>query len=470
MLFKIAFKEMKEVLREGRFRILSLLCLLLLVVAVFSAKKYYEYVNAQHRSAAEKERMNWLYQDAKNPHSAAHYGTYAFKPKQPLSLLDQGVDKYTGVSIYLEAHARNEAEYMAAQDQTALSRFGDLTADFILLFLIPLLIILTGFNIISREKELGTLRLLQSMGVSPVALAWGKWLGLFIPVAGVVILIFIIAYFLLVNIPDFGQVSFSAVTLLLGVYLIYYGVFANLTLLFSAWAKRSALAFVLLLTTWMVMCLAMPRLTTTLADKLYPYPSQQEFYDAINQDKKKGLSGHEPWSEAAKKLEQQVLAEYGVDSLHKLPFNFDGYLMQKGEEHEAEIYFAHYQKLKETYEKQSRFYRQAALLSPYLPARFLSMALSRTDYYHHWHFCDEAEKYRLYMMNELNMNLAENSKYGDWGYKADPSFWATIKPFEYEAPSYASIISMNTGNFAVLLVWFAASMAVMLVRFKNLKP
>ncbi|MCK6618775.1 MAG: DUF3526 domain-containing protein [Cyclobacteriaceae bacterium] len=469
MVLKIASKEMKEVLRDGRFRVLSALCLVLLLVAVFSGKRYYEHVNAQHRDAAEKERLNWVSQDAKNPHSAAHYGTHAFKPKYPMSLIDQGVDKYTGVSIYLEAHVRNEAQFMAAQDQTALSRFGDLTPDFILLFLLPLLIILVGFNAITREKENGTLRLLQSMGISPLNLALGKWLGIFIPVAALLAFIFLLAAWLLNNLSDFGTFSLSALLILFSVYLLYYAVFSNLVLIVSAWAKKSSIAFVILLSAWIVACLGMPKLTTNLANTLYPYPTQQEFMEAVNEDKKKGLDGHDPWNDAAKKLEQEVLAEHGVDSVHKLPFNFDGYLMQKGEEHEAEIFFKHYEHLKEIYEKQSSLYKNAAILSPFLPARFLSMALCRTDYHSHWHFSDEAEKYRLHMMNALNMDFADNSTYGDWSYKSNPELWAKIEPFDYNPPTYASVLAFNAGNFTVLIFWFLISGVVLVYRCKKLK-
>jgi len=469
MLLKIASKEIKEVFRDGRFKLLSALCLVLLLVAVFSGKRYYEYVNTQHAEAAEKERLNWVNQDAKNPHSAAHYGTHAFKPKYPMSLIDQGVDKYTGVSIFMEAHARNEAQFMAAQDQTALSRFGDLTPDFILLFLIPLLIILVGFNAITREKESGTFRLLQSVGVSPVKLAAGKWLGIFIPVLALVTLVFLLAALLLANLSDFGEFSFSALLILFFVYLLYYAVFSNLVLVVSAWAKKSNIAFVILLAIWIVACLGMPKLTTNLADTLYPYPTQQEFLEAVNEDRKKGLDGHDPWNDAAKKLEEEVLVEHGVDSVHKLPFNFDGYLMQKGEEHEADIFYKHYEHLKNIYEDQSRLYRNAAALSPFLPARFLSMALCRTDYHSHWHFSDEAEKYRLAMMNDLNMDFANNSKYGDWSYKSNPELWVQVEPFDYQPPSYASIVSSNTGNFLVLLLWFVLSGAMLIFRCNKLR-
>ncbi|MFN8807684.1 MAG: ABC transporter permease, partial [Bacteroidota bacterium] len=222
MTLKIALKELKEIVREGRFRITAITLFALLLAALFVSKSYYTSVNAQHSEAKKNARSEWVEQGQKNPHSAAHYGTYAFKPKYPLSLIDNGVDKYTGVSIYLEAHKRNEAQYAAAQDQTALSRFGDLTPDFVLIFIVPLFIILIGFNAFTRERESGTLRLLKSQGVSTWKLTMGKWLGIFLPVLFIVIPVYVLAALFLANIKDYGQFSLWALTLLFGVYLIYY--------------------------------------------------------------------------------------------------------------------------------------------------------------------------------------------------------------------------------------------------------
>ncbi|NJL76885.1 MAG: hypothetical protein HC892_19560 [Saprospiraceae bacterium] len=102
MIQRIAFKEIAETFREGRFRVASVLILTLLLMAVLISRNYYSMIQTQHAAANANARNIWVSQDAKNPHDAAHYGTYAFKPKYPLSLVDQGVDKFAGISIYLE--------------------------------------------------------------------------------------------------------------------------------------------------------------------------------------------------------------------------------------------------------------------------------------------------------------------------------------------------------------------------------
>ena len=252
MIFRITFKELKENLREGRIRLSLLIVLALLLVSVLISRGYYLSVQQQHAEAKEAARDVWVSQDEKNPHSAAHFGTYAFKPKYPLALIDQGVDKYAGISIYLEAHNRNEAQYMAAADQTALSRFGELTPDFILLFIIPLLIILISYNAFSRENEQGTLRLLKSQGLNMWSLAMGKWWSVFLPVMLLCCLLFGVAAIFLGSLEDFGTLAPAELLIMLLVFLLYYAVFINLSLLVSALSKNSGISLVLLLSIWIL--------------------------------------------------------------------------------------------------------------------------------------------------------------------------------------------------------------------------
>jgi ABC-2 type transport system permease protein len=150
-----------------------------------------------------------------------------------------------------------------------------------------------------------------------------------------------------------------------------------------------------------------------------------------------------------------------------LPFNWDGYLMQKGEEHSAEIAFRHYAALRQTFEEQGRVYRAASVLSPYLPVRFLSMAMCRTDYAAHWHFSDAAEKYRLMMMDSLNTHFARNSRYGDWDYLADKSLWGNIPEFTYTPRTYPEILAENFSNVATLLTWLAVSFGALFLLTKK---
>tara|TARA_B100001059_G_scaffold186421_1_gene188346 strand:- start:3218 stop:4624 length:1407 start_codon:yes stop_codon:yes gene_type:complete len=467
MIGKTFFKESKEFRRNGRVRITFTLVVLLLGIAVWIGVRQYQNINEQYQIAEKAERTVWENQGKKNPHSASHYGTYAFKPKYPLSLIDQGVDKYVGASIFLEAHNRNEAQFSAAADQTGLARFGDLTPDFILLFIIPLLIILLGYNSFTKEREMGTLMLLKSQGLQSWKWALGKWTALFLPIFLINFVLFLIAGLVLSNLKDFGVFDWKSLLTLFLVYTSYYIIFINIVLFISLKSKKSGIALVLSLSVWILACLAAPKAASNIAEIKHPYPTRQEFAANILKDKQNGLDGHNPWSKEAKILEQNVLIEYDVDNLDKLPFNFDAYRMQKSEEHEAEIYLKHYNYLREQYLKQTTLYQSLAIISPYLPTRFLSMALARTDYTAHWDFSDAAEDYRIATQKFLNDDFAENSSYGEWDYLAETSFWSQLPKFNYSPLKLNKVLKNNTSNVFILVTWIAVSFGMLLLNVKS---
>jgi len=218
----------------------------------------------------------------------------------------------------------------------------------------------------------------------------------------------------------------------------------------------------------MIACLALPKFTSTLANQLHPYPTQAAFAENIAADKKAGLNGHVPWSQKAKQLEAEMLKKYKVSSIAALPFNWDGFLMQESEKADAEIYFKHYELLKDIYQRQTGVYRAAAALSPFLPTRFLSMAVSRTDYHSHWDFADAAEKYRIGLVGAMNGDLMENSQTGDWDYKGDDSVWASVPKFTYEPPALGVVMKSQSSNFIVLGCWLLFSTIGVLLSTRQL--
>ncbi|WP_268123269.1 ABC transporter permease [Roseivirga pacifica] len=459
MMLQVAKKEIKEMTRSGQFKWMLGTVLVLSLIAVFISYNQWQEKNLQREQAQESARALWLAQGSVNPHNAAHYGTYAFKPQFPLSLIDPGVEKFTGVSIFLEAHSRNEADMVAAADQTGLSRFGDLTPDFILLYLIPLLIIALGFQSVTKEKVNGTIQIIKTQGISNTQLLMGKWLGNYLPIAIISTSLFVLAALLIAATGN--AFDWRLLVTMWVIYMVYFGIINTITMVVSSLASKSGVSLVLLLATWIVSCLAVPKIASSYTNEKYPYPTRQVFEAAVAFDKKQGIDGHDPWSEASKKLEQETLKAYNVSKLEELPFNFDAMRMQKGEEHEAAVYFKHNERLKQINQEQMAVYRKLAVLSPFLPTRFMSMALASTDYATHWTFSDMAEKHRVAMQKTLNDNFAKNSKLGEWGYKADASLLQEVPEFEFEAANYNEVMASNKSNLFILTAWLLLSFGLM---------
>lgn len=160
-----ARKEFTELLRDGRFRWTALIVFALLLVSLGLGWKNYTTVKREKDAARADSRKTWENQGERNPHSAAHFGVYAFRPKQPLSLVDSGLDNFSGSSIWVEAHYQNPARNRPIEDATALQRFGELTAAGVLQLLLPLLIVFLTFDAFAGERTNGTLRQVLSLGV-----------------------------------------------------------------------------------------------------------------------------------------------------------------------------------------------------------------------------------------------------------------------------------------------------------------
>jgi ABC-2 type transport system permease protein len=451
----IAKKEFIQAMRDKRFWLIAVLVWGLLLSAATVGFVNYRKIQAERSQATKTVNAEWQNQGNKNPHSAAHYGSFAYRPKSPLSFLDFGTDSYTGMSVRMEAHKQNDAVFSAAQESSSLIRFGELSTAFVLQVLMPLIIIFLCFGAFSQEREDKTLHLLLSQGSSMQKLAWGKIWGF-----SAIVLCLVLPLLLVILGLMFSQaeVNFSGTWLLrsgllLLCYLAYLFGFVVLSVWVSARAKSSRGALLSLLVCWVLACIIIPKTTVNLASNLYPVPSSFAFQQAIKEDEAKGIDGHNPKDERAKILEKQVLAQYKVDSLSQLPVNFDAIQMQEGEKYTSMVYQKHFNGLQNTFSAQNKLSEIIGLVNPFLAIRQASMALSGTDYVTHANFQQQAETYRFHLVENMNNYMRDNSKTGDWSFKVNKELWSKVPDFQYNEPSFGSVLSKNWLSMLSLLIW-----------------
>jgi ABC-2 type transport system permease protein len=450
----IARKELTEMLRDGRFRVLAALVLLLAAASFAAGWAQYIDVERQHREARQETRAQWLNQPAKNPHSAAHYGVYAFKPKSRLSLFDTGIDPYVGVAAWLEAHKQNEFRYRPAQDRTPIQRFGELTAAETFLIMVPLFVVLASFTAFAGEREQGTLRQLLSLGVTRRDLVSGKALGVAMALGLVIVPATLFGVVALAYTSEFAGLreDVSRAALLTLAYLVYFAIFHAASLGVSASVRTSRTALVILLAFWFANSLIMTRAAADLASWMHPSPSAIAFQRALEQD----LSNPDEMRHRLERRRQELMREYNAASMDAVPINFSGISLQEGEEHGNEVFDRHYGRVFETYEAQNRTVTWAGLAAPMLPMRVLSMALSGTDFSHHRDFVTAAEAYRRDIQRVMNGDIARNAKPGVV-YTADSSLWSEVPEFTYRLPDTRWVLRNSRISLVLLLAWLAAA-------------
>ena len=461
----IVRKEFTDVLRDGRFRWCSVLVGALLLVSLGHGWVQARDAQREHTAAQATARDHWESQGEKNPHSAAHYGIYAFKPRLALSFVDEGVDPYTGTSVWLEAHRQNDFLLRPAQDATAAQRVGALTAAQVLQHLVPLLIILLTFGALAGERERGTLRQLLATGIGRRELALGKALG----VAGALALLLVPAALvgaaaLVVGSPGPAASPLARGVVLAGVYLAYFTAFLALSLAVSAWARSAGTALVILLGVWVVNGLVAPRVAVDLSKWLHPTPSALEFARNVEREMASGVEGIPRPDRAA--LAERLLAEHGVERVEDLPVNEVGVYLQESEEFGNRIFDRNYGALWDAFERQGVVHEALAVVAPLLAVRTLSMGLAGTDVEQHRHFATAAEAYRRDLMRRMNGDLADNSRTGDT-YLAGPELWEETPPLEYAAPTLGWVLGNRILSILVLGTWLVGAVMAAAARVRR---
>lgn len=408
----------------------------------------------------KQARRDWLSNPDKHPHRMAHYGNFAFRTRSPLSLFDGGMDSFLGNALYLEAHKQNTVNFSEAGFSTGLLRFGDLGLAMLLQVLLPLLIFFLGAGSVATDRENGTLKLLLSQGVSWRALLLGKSAGLFAVSLTLYVPLLLLAGGLWLAAQNGVSTAEETIRfgLLAGFYTLYLALFCGLAVLVSAWSRNTKTALVLLIGIWLMLTIVLPRALQALGSSVYALPSKTEFQAAIQADISQEGDSHNPNDPHYKALKDSVLTAYGVASMERLPFNYEGFQMSEGEKISATIYNEHYQKLLATFDRQNQFARAMAFLNPYLAIRNLSMALSGTDFSGYVDFQQQAEAYRYGMaqkMNELQMHLINANATGPTDGPAiiDRHHWADLPDFQYQSQPVSAVLGGEWLSMAAFGFW-----------------
>jgi ABC-2 type transport system permease protein len=380
------------------------------------------------------------------------------------------MDSFTGAAIWVEAHYQNPSRLRPAEDGTALQRFGELTAALVLQWFLPLLLILLSFAAFTAERENGTLRQLLSLGVSAPQLAAGKALGVGLALILVILCSAILGSVALAfsGIQDMAAVDPARLAPMAAAYAVYLAIFVIVGLTVSALASSSWTALAVLLGFWAVNCFLTPRLVADAAEQTYPSPAASDFWRQVAAEMR-GADGHSDNDQRILELKRRTMERYGVSRVEDRPVNFEGLRLQAGEEHGNQVFDQHFGRLWRTYEAQEHLHHWAALASPFLAVRSISMAMAGTDLAHLRDFAQATEQYRR-LNKAMNLNLANNSRTGEYYYFAGRSLWESIPEYRYDAPSAVWALRRQALPVGILTAWLAAALAALLFAVRRVRP
>ncbi|QDU84135.1 ABC-2 family transporter protein [Planctomycetes bacterium Pla163] len=422
MIGAIARHELVRLARDRRFRTLAGLLLVLLLAAMSSAWLDATERADQREAASHAVHDTWLDQGEKNPHSATHFGTWTFLPLSQLSFLDPGATAYSGVATFVESHTRGARSRGETVPAPLRSPSGMAQV------LLPLLIVLVGFDVLAGERDRGTLAHLVGLGANPRALVVGKALGLVAAVLLALVPAAIAAAVLLLLPPGadtLRSLGFGAAQLAHAV--LWCLVVVGLSGLMPT-ARASLVAGLAL---WGVTALLVPRLAADAASRAVPLPSPRALAASVAAELSEIGSAHDPTSPAYAELKAQVLAEHAVDDVADLPFNFAGWVLQRGEELESAVYAKSYGDLDERHATQEDVLDGFAWISPRIALGRTSASMAGTDRRHLADWDASVETFRAHMVRTLNDVLTYDERASEPGFAVGRETWEQVGTHRY---------------------------------------
>ena len=449
----IAVKDATETWRDGRFRWAAALLFVLLIAAIAGGVQHQNQIARQHADAQQAERAAWLDKGDMNPHAAAHYGAFVFKPVQPLSAIDPGLDPFLGVFVFLEAHKQQLARHRPIEDASPTRRLGLLTPATAALVLVPLLVVSLTFSSFAGERDQGTLRPLLALGVSRWSLLAGKAIGALLPLILVMVPAAALgAAFVFLNRPADPEAPVGARALgMVLVYLAHAVVWTGLGLAVSARARSQSTALVVLLALWFANGFVMPPVAMAMAKAIAPSPSAIEFAAAIEDEK----AAWPDWDRRVERVMERFLEGEFESTL--APANVEVVALIESEAEETALFDRHFTNLFSRHAAQADIYARAGVVSPTLAARSLSMALAGTDDLHDRAFAAAAARYRTEMLTTLNSELAGSGRLNSFDYVRGRDLWEKVPPFDYDAPGVMWALTERRVSLVVLACWLGAA-------------
>lgn len=458
--------ELALTVRDARVRWIGAMLVLLLALTGFGAWREAQLYAAQAAQITAAERARWLGQDAKNPHSADHFGLWVFRPSAPLAVLDPGTEPYTGRMVRVEAHVFNDAVYRAVQDAGPLARTGLGTIADIVQLVVPLAAILLGFSAFAADRERGTLRLALGNGAPPGRLFAARFAALLLVLILVVGCPLLAIGGLVMTGQDGADWQVPARLLSwIAVQIAYASVFLLLAMLVSLVARTARAALAAALVAWVLLCVAAPRFATASVDALAPALSYREVRARIDA----GFRAHKT-AEAGDERTREVLARYGVDNASELPVDLDGLMMFENESHNFAVYDRELGAFFESLASQERAFAWAGLLSPRVALQALSQTLAGTDFAQHAHFVWSAEAYRRRLSERMNGEIRDRPQQGRGRLIAGSELWQQIPPFVHAPLPFTQSLADARVPALVLSLWLALLAGLSLPMIRRLKP
>lgn len=407
MIWLIAKKDFLLNLTSSRFVIGFLLCLIIIpftmIVSVGSfpaQKRMYEVDKAE----AAKTWSEIKVYSAVRPVLVMEPGA--------LGIFTRGISDNMGnqVRVQLGEYPLFPTGHAGTRDNPLLNAFFSIDFTTVIAILMSLLALVFSYDLFTREREEGTMKLVFSNGIGRTAFLTAKFLGLLITLVPILIFNFLLSILIIMVTPEVALTpsDWIGVSLLFVAALLYLVLFILLGMLISALSKKSSTAIVVSLLAWVWLLFLVPDIAYYSAQSLVrvaPYDNVIYSLDEIERDF--GQANDQQWG--------TIQQEMGLDGIGHWNWSggYDGYDEMYGCVYETYEFHRRLDTWREparlamadkkwTFQKawlddlnrQERFRQVLSWLSPSEVFRQIAATLCRTSPESYLTYMEQARRYR----------------------------------------------------------------------------
>ncbi|PQJ21278.1 hypothetical protein BSU00_09695 [Tenacibaculum sp. SG-28] len=161
--------------------------------------------------------------------------------------------------------------------------FGSFDLAFVIIFIVPLFIIAFTYNVLTKEKELGTLKLLGAQPISIWKWLWQKMAIRYTLFTAITIVSILLSMLLFARDGFQDSLHLLGLLVITAVYIGFWFVVAFGINIRIASSSKSALTFIGI---WLLIVIVLPATINQLSTSLYPTPSRLKMINEIRQVKK----------------------------------------------------------------------------------------------------------------------------------------------------------------------------------------
>jgi ABC-2 type transport system permease protein len=286
---------------------------------------------------------------------------------------------------------------------------GNFDLSFVLVYLFPLFIIALTYNLLSQEKELGTLPLVLSNPISQSQLLWAKLIFRFLPVSVAGLGIIFLAFFWQ-NIPLDARLGQW-----IGASMLYWLFWFGMTYLITLWQQSSAVNALSLLGTWLLFVVIIPTFLNLYLETTHSIPPRFELTNAIR-DKY-----NHSWDVPKEKVFKEFFANFPQYKSDTVANNMGKWiyanvaLVDKNVAENAQIFL-------EKIRQREQLASQLAMLSPAACLQNQYNHIAQTDLKNQLAFLEAVKSYHEKLKAFFYAKIYKNQNFGKADFAKIPSF------------------------------------------------